>query len=317
VIQRFNFYDIYGYLIPGTLLLGILWLPVGLIMKSVPEQDFSKAFFLAALAYFAGHLLRAVSTVVVPSQVRDAKLRLRAPSELILDPGVNKSGQEFVDRLQEQVLKLFGICLHVEAEGDGKGEISRGRNTAFFQARAYLIAKKTAAYVEQFEGMYSMMRGLGCAMSVGVAYFGGWWIYGCSRAAALAVAMAALTAVAVCGTAWFALPPRHNVPSPTEAQKHRTRIVTASLWLLTFVALGFWLGSAAQDHFGHTLTANGRHVLLAGMAVLLLAALKCFSAYREFAQNFAETVWRDFSACVSFGSASEANSGKTTEETEE
>jgi len=68
MIDRFNFYDIYGYLLPGTLLLGIFWFPFGLGTGSLPAKEVSTTLLLLALGYIAGHLLQTLASVVVSSE---------------------------------------------------------------------------------------------------------------------------------------------------------------------------------------------------------------------------------------------------------
>ena len=61
MIKQFNFYDIYGYLLPGMLLVSLFWLPVGILTRSWPNQDVSNALFLAVGAYILGHVLQTIA----------------------------------------------------------------------------------------------------------------------------------------------------------------------------------------------------------------------------------------------------------------
>jgi len=295
VIKQFNFYDIYGYLLPGMLLLGVLWAPVGLITHLPPSKDLSDTVLVAALAYIAGHLVRVVSASVVPSTIIDSRLQRRVMSDYLLDKSNTdaKWAPNFKVCLQRQVQELFNISLELDKDGDGANEISKNRNTAFFQARSYLIAKDSAAYVEQFEGMYSMMRGLGCCFYVGAVYFAGWWISFYSKNDWVVWGMAAVTLLGVVGTLWFSLRPKLTTP--------RQKLAAIWMWLLSFYGVGFWMGVGSANHFKHSPNPNVRLLLVGAAVMMVIAAIKCFSAYREFARVFAETVWRDFSACVAYG----------------
>ncbi len=303
MIKQFNFYDIYGYLLPGMLLLGILWLPIGMVTGLPPSKDISEAVYVAALAYIVGHLVRAVSSSVVPSTVSDSHSQQRVMSDYLLDNSNTDSkwAPNFKLRLQGQVQALFNISLQVENDGDGVNAISKDRNTAFFQARAYLIAKDAAAYAEQFEGMYSMMRGLGCCFYVGAAYFAGWCILLYEKHACVTLCMTAVTVLGVCGTLWFALRPN--------LKEHWKKIAAAIFWLISFCGIGFWVGIGSARHFHHLPNPNVRSLLAAGVVIMVIAAMKCFSAYREFARIFAETVWRDFSACIAYGAKTGGKAG--------
>src|SRR3989338_1398883 len=75
MIDRLNFYDLYGYLIPGLTLLGFLWLPFHLGTTVRLPSEWASAFAAAVLGYVAGHLL--------PPR---AEVGRRAPALLIADP---------------------------------------------------------------------------------------------------------------------------------------------------------------------------------------------------------------------------------------
>jgi hypothetical protein len=260
---------------------------------------------VAALAYIVGHLVRVVSSSVVPSTIVVGKSR-RAVSDYVLDHSNKEWPEDFKLRLQQQVHELFNISLEIDKDGGGldelSKEISKDRNTAFFQARSYLVAKDSAAYVEQFEGMYSMMRGLGCCFWVGAVYFAGWWISLYSGVCCVATVMKVVTVLGLAGTLWFSLWPK--------LKDHWKKVASGSFWLVSFCSLGFWMGVGSTRHYlGHLPHPNVRSALLGGVVIMVLAAIKCFSAYREFADLFAETVWRDFSTCVAYGSNADAKKG--------
>lgn len=290
MIKQFNFYDIYGYLLPGVLLLGILWLPVGVLTRSWPDQDISKALFLAALAYIVGHLVQLVSNPLVPSTVPDEARRPRVRSEFLLDKSNTQFSADFKRRLAGQVTKLFGLSVAVDRDSDGNDEISRNRQAAFFQARSYLIAKKAANYAEQFEGLYAMMRGLGCSFCAGVAYYVGWCLAFHRGRICLSTPIAVLFAIAIIGTlisVWWAKSVEYVLWMRCQ-------------WLAVFLGIGFWANASHPSNSWPNAPAHTEAIFLASGAVALIAAAKCLSSYRSFADLFAKTVWRDFSACLSY-----------------
>jgi hypothetical protein len=167
VIKQFNFYDIYGYLLPGTLLLALFWLPFGILSNAWPNQDLSKTVFLAAAAYILGHPIQTISNSLVASKLKDGKMQPRFPSDLNLDKTSSKFSDDFKARVRDQVKDFLKLNLRVEADDSGKDETSKTRQAAFFQARTYLLSKKSAHYVEQFEGLYARMRGPFCSFLAG------------------------------------------------------------------------------------------------------------------------------------------------------
>ena len=62
MIERFNFYDIYGYLLPGLALVGFGWLPFGLLSRSFPKNELLSAVLVLAFGYVLGHLLQNLLT---------------------------------------------------------------------------------------------------------------------------------------------------------------------------------------------------------------------------------------------------------------
>jgi hypothetical protein len=308
VIKQFNFYDIYGYLLPGILILGLFWLPVGVLTQKWPDQDISKALFLAALAYIVGHIVQMVSSSAIPSTVRDHAKKARYPSDLLLDKSNLKFPADFKDRLSKQVKKLYGLDLNVKEDGNGKNDLSKSRQTAFFQARSFLILKKAANYVEQFEGLYAMMRGLGCSFFASAAYFVGWGLsfhYGSS-------CQSRWGAVALCAALAIPLIPALVSFLHKPARKIADRILAFS-WLLALGDFGFLAGSLGfQSQRSSTPWPSCAEAILWGAALLsILAGLRCISAYYSFAEMFAITVWRDFSALISFQESPPQLSGDT------
>jgi hypothetical protein len=74
---KFNFYDIYGFALPGFLLVAILWLPFGLIQKSWPDPELSSALIGVVLVYIAGHLLQTVARQVLPSRLAQRQISIK------------------------------------------------------------------------------------------------------------------------------------------------------------------------------------------------------------------------------------------------
>ncbi len=306
MIKQFNFYDIYGYLLPGMLLLGLLWLPVGVLTQTWPSQDISNALFMVVLAYIAGHLLQTIAISIVPSKVTDKAKHQRSPSDLLLDDSDKKFAKVLKEKIAAQVTKIFGIDLEITKEGDGENDISKKRQDAFFQARSYLIAKKSAHYAEQFEGIYGMMRGLGCAFCAGSAYLVGWALSIRGGAAKVWCWIPILVLAAIAFALIFAIAAFFHEPVKTMAD----RIVAAFL-SLTLVGSGYLTGCWRFQPLASSISfpSYAESVLWGAALLTLFAAVRCFSAYRAFALTFAETVWRDFSAYLSCQENLAASSG--------
>jgi hypothetical protein len=293
MIDRFNFYDIYGYLLPGTLLLGLFWLPFGLSTGCLPTKEISATLLLLALAYIAGHVLQTVALVVAPSTVSDAGGEIRTRSSLVLDASNPRFSDAFKNDLSKKIKAAFN---NVEILGDKPADLAN-RGAAFFEARAYLIRNKAANYVEQFEGLYAMMRGLGCAFFIGCAYVVGWGLSFHWQLCGLGLTVWSLLAASIVGALISASVTcsvaAHPAAEKEQRKRQQEREKTASKWLARFIlltgcCLGYFLGTwkPAPERLEFFVWVVAPLTLIAGM--------RCMQAYWMYAQNFAETVWRDF-----------------------
>src|SRR5258706_16436134 len=59
MIDRFNFYDVYGYLLPGLALVALLGLPGVMIAGKLPSSELVSALAAVAAAYVIGQLAHA------------------------------------------------------------------------------------------------------------------------------------------------------------------------------------------------------------------------------------------------------------------
>jgi len=233
---------------------------------------------------------------VVPSKVRGTQSKkLRERSSVILDTKDTVFTPEFKAILGKQISAAFGV----QIIGNDANAILN-RDTAFFQARTYLLLNKNAGYVEQYEGLYAMMRGFASAFIVGCAYLVGWglsfhWsIAGMGRA--VWVVMAASIAGALIATGFTVYFEAQLRPADEEAcERLDERKKVSYLWvsgcMLFFVAgvgyfLGTWKPAPARIEF----------FLWAALPMALISSIRCLHAYSDWAEKFAEGVWRDFSA---------------------
>jgi hypothetical protein len=284
LIEKFNFYDIYGYFLPGLGFLGVLWLPFLMLHSGWPPSEWGSAIAALAIAYLLGHLLHGLGTNALPSEVSANK---RYPSAAVLDPGSGKKPPDLPDAIRNKisaiVLNKFGLDLGVSEVG--KNEIDAARNTAFSLARQTLSKDKVVSYPEQFEGMYALSRGLAVALGLGSFYFLGWSASSrqCfAKPVCISATIAVLLLVIVCLYLVWQSPGK-----VTRTILERICLFAVGATLLCF---GYYLGW--QYDPGH---AKEIHFGLVAVA-MLIASLRFYSAYKFFAIHFAKTVWRDFLA---------------------
>lgn len=290
MIEKFNFYDVYGYFLPGVALLTLLWLPFGLTRGWWPKE-LSSALLAIPFAYLAGHILQTLAVNALPSEVRDPRGsgRLRHPSDVLLDDEDPTFSREFKDRLAGRIRTAFRIDVAALAmDGDAEAR-SRRRRDAFFQCRSALIKAKTASYAEQFEGLYALMRGLTAAFGLALCYHLGWSVAGFKAGAFRVPAV-----IVAAGGLILAVDAEILVQL---SQKRRDKVKCAQLvaryLMLTLASCGYLLGTAVQKQvkgIGPSVPA----VLALAVLVGLFTSIKFFGAYRFFANEFAKAIYRDF-----------------------
>lgn len=150
MIERFNLYDLYGYLLPGLTLLGLLWLPFGMALGIWPLFKLGPAIFALIVGYVLGHILHELSRSVFPSH--SVKNGVRSfPSDELLDDSDNTFSEEIKAKIRNKILDWYKIDV-------GERKI---RGTAFAMCRNELLQKGRVSYAEQFQGLYALMRGVG------------------------------------------------------------------------------------------------------------------------------------------------------------
>ena len=248
---------------------------------NLPAKEVSTTLLLLALGYVAGHLLQTLASVVVSSDIASATGIRRAPSNILLDASSAKFGQEFKAGLAAKVKAAFGL----EILGD-RADADANRNTAFMQARAYLIRNKAANYLEQFQGLYAMMRGLGCAFFLGFAYLLGWGLSFHWQICWLGAGV--WCGLVVSGTASLGLSGAFLVLKRSkDSERVRDRWLASCLAVFA-CGVGYFVGTWKP------LAGRLELFVWAALPVTLLAGSRCIQAYRRYAEYFAETVWRDF-----------------------
>jgi hypothetical protein len=296
MLQRFNFFDVYAYFIPGAALIALIWLPLCVVKGRWPTGDFSSGLLLLVAAYVVGHVLYYPATGALPTESkRRYKDRncwraktARHPSEFLLDIDEKTFPGGFKRSLEGLIRKQLGREVNVGFDWDAADEaerknVKKERELAFFLCRSTLITGGAPTYAEQYQGLYELMIGLTLAFALGFAYDLGWasavWLDGRLPTAGIAgLAVGLYGAVLVTKT----------IKNPL-----RARIIAASLMIALFVS-PFWLqGLASSDEDTRLRTT----LLLAAMAIVdLLFSVRFYSGYWPLAREFAMAIYRDFYA---------------------
>jgi hypothetical protein len=285
MIQNFNFYDIYGYLLPGLVFLGLVWLPFGLLTEDKLPGEWTSAIVGIALAYIVGHVLQTFASSAIRSKIKDSGGVLRYPSEVLLDTENDTFTGEFKTRLYERIRSSFGIDVEGELL-EPSDSLSRRRQEVFFLCRVELIKAKSVSYAEQFEGMYTLMRGIVAATAAGSAYYLGWASGGLlpsgfGRSSWLPVTVGLTFAVAASVIALLSLKPDDSLA------KLKTPWWAAGGVLLAIFGLGNWAAAI-------TMTLHQPAIYLFLALACFLISLRCLGAYKAFALEFPKAVYLGF-----------------------
>lgn len=287
MIEKFNFYDIYGYLLPGLALIAVLWLPFGLVLGKWPSGDIASAVFDVVLAYFAGHMMLYVSTNTIPSYdaQKSTADHSRYPSETVLDADSKALPKEAKDKIAEAVRKELKLELRVD---DSSGTFDGDRKAAFNLARQRLNLEKLQSYAEQFQGMYSLARGFVIAFSAGAAYYSG-WVLGAIHCRPLFFLAAALGLLSLLVLANLAI----AINWETEGKrKKKLESCFGFTWLLATFAAGWTAGII------YNVSAGESAFLAFAAGIAFVLSLRSYVQYRYFTVQFAVTVWQNFAAFV-------------------
>lgn len=277
MIEKFNFYDVYGYLLPGIALTLLLWAPIGIVDGELPDSQLGEVAVGLAIAYFVGHYLQTILTSAWPSDDP-----LSAPSTTLL----NESGSPLVPEVKTKIGALVQqrFEIDVRAGADADPETADRRSAAFRLCRQIIVNQKRS-YAEQFQGLYAMMRGLVGAFGLGAVYAAGWavayWKVACLGIVAYALVGIGLLVVLVMSIARMEKPPRARTPFDRR-----------TLWGIGALLLGagYYAGYDVE------VTAAAARLLVLSGLIYASAALRFYVSYRSFATDFAKTIWEQFAA---------------------
>src|SRR5262249_24749877 len=183
------------------------------------------------------------------------------------------------DRIREK-LGIDPAALGVNQPPDKAKD--RARYDTFLLARHYLVTAKEASYVEQYQGMYALTRGIAAAFAMAAVYYSGWAIGFMHADFALAAAYSILTfglVTAILATLFMVYKRKRNF---------KMEMLGGAGALFASLGLGLGLGG----RFSVNSEQAALLVLLA--LVALLASLRAYRFCKEFTDLVAITVWQDF-----------------------
>src|SRR5436305_13841065 len=155
MMERFNFYDLYGYFLPGAFWLALMCLPFVLTSGFPSSLTAEIAVGGLVLGYLAGLLLQTLARDFLSSKL-DARKQHggsgepRYPSDLLLDEQDNTLSASLKWQIVHHISKRFGIDVATDSD-PALGSRERRRNDAFHLCRTALAQGKVGSYAEQYQ----------------------------------------------------------------------------------------------------------------------------------------------------------------------
>lgn len=284
MIPNLNFYDIYGYLIPGFTFVILIWLPRGLIQGQWPAVDWASALVAAVIGYVVGHILQALGRGAWPSKTMTG----RFPSDVLLDKDNDVLSFDLKERLRESIRTLSGIDVRTDLTGaEVTDPVRKQRRDGFYFCRDALLTGKPVTYAEQMQGMYALMSSLTIAFLLTAPYHLGWALSGIPVANIRWIAWVLIT-TGLIGAIMCAALGAFKPSNPLNPDSTRVR-KTVALILLALLGSGYVLGSGNVRYPDQSCRLGV--IVLAG----LFAALTCYRVYKYFTVVYAQTIYRAFS----------------------
>jgi hypothetical protein len=278
VIERFNFYDVFGFLIPGSVLFLALGLPFCLSSGRLPNADLASAVAAIIAAYLAGHFLQAFASAAHPSTIDG-----RAPSSYLLDPDNPKLSMDLRTAVIELMKREYGRDVAGQVAGSQKATDSV-RTTVFFQARERLLALKQMGYAEQHQGIYTMMRGNMVAARVGLAHAAGWAVAPSTYWGPEVLSLMTLAFVVFAMLDYLR---RSNDDAESAVHAAQAQVILGLFYVLAFFA-GLLFGAVQSAQF------QLRVQCAAIAAGWLCVALQSRRSYRKYSEEYARALYRAF-----------------------
>jgi hypothetical protein len=299
MIEKFNFYDLYAYFLPGVILLALMIIPFALTVQF--SSSLQSGVFALVLSYVFGYLTQSIARVLFPSKVRKGG-KERYPSQILLDGDDRRLSHELKATVGELIKQQFGLQVTGLESGD-VATVDGARNDAFRLCRTHLLQESKKSYAEQLQGMYAFFRGASTGCLLGLPAYVSVTVYALVGPRIAWIPISA--ALWLC--AFFLIQSRFHsgedtLPIAERPSRWKRAWIQLSeqwyFWLLSVIALviGGFFDVLAISRIHHL--SDGKVVLATIVTVLILGSTaSVFAASsRSMMWDFAATVYRDYAA---------------------
>lgn len=169
--DKFNFYDFVGYIIPGAAVLALIyWLYVGFFHQpaDLAVDSLGDSIIFLAAAYFAGHVVQALSRAVAK------RLAPKAFGEQYSKQLLSAKDHHFTDAFKADLVKAIAQVFSLSAAPPSTTQgqppaIPPGTGSDAFDLCYSLIVQQSAdAHTELFNGIYGLLRGMFMALCLAI-----------------------------------------------------------------------------------------------------------------------------------------------------
>ena len=143
-MSQFNVYDIFGYLLPGSVVVGVVLFVFWPFADLDGMSSLADGLAMLLGCYVLGHILRAT----IGQYVKSIK-----PSRQLLSPASTIFSAPQKERIIRALNTSFSLGLPAQPDGDQQQE-------AFSLAYAAIVQNDVAGYVPLYNSLYALYRGL-------------------------------------------------------------------------------------------------------------------------------------------------------------
>jgi len=262
MIDRFNFYDLYGYLLPGLVIVALIGLPLAMIAGKLPSSEFVSALFAVIVGYVVGQLAHSFARALF-EETRPFAAKVE-----------NLSDEE-KNRLRQRLAVVAGRRVELTEK------------SVFDICRRALQDQKRGQLADQFQGMYALTRGLCLAFFMAAPYYAGVCCAGLLRRQAFDWRWLLPFAG---GLAWlgFAYANKRGDSTKSASTRIWQKRMEATVGGIVLAILGGLAGTFVPFR------PNRFEAFGATVPFLLLFGLRMYRVFREHDGNVAKTVLSDF-----------------------
>ncbi|MEA2573461.1 MAG: hypothetical protein QOH93_759 [Chloroflexia bacterium] len=155
--EKFTFYDIASYIVPGAVMLILVyWLLVGFFGAAValPGEDIGQSILLILVSYLLGHLLQGIA-IVLQSKIM-GRWGGNFTERFMRDSDSNYPS-EFKKAIRDGATEVLG--LNIDATFGTETGVNN-RKQVFELCRILLVQEKASSQIEFLDGLFALYRSM-------------------------------------------------------------------------------------------------------------------------------------------------------------